>query len=173
EFIPGWLRAPAMLRGSGYTLPHPATTITGVVEVDGRMIELQRVPAGQAHLWGKTRYPSWAWARCSAFAEDPEASIDLVDVEGPGGVRVPIFVFRFRGRVHRFAGLPWIFRCSSRPNSPSWHFEAQDGRIALDGVVRATPEEMVQVQYAGLHHCCNSEVASMEVRVRTRAFPGA
>jgi hypothetical protein len=140
------------------------------------MVELQGVPAGQAHLWGKSRYPAWAWARCSAFAEDRDASIDLLDVVGPAGVRVPIFIFRFRGEVHRFGELPWIFRCSSRPGSPSWHFAAQDARIALDGVVRASTDEMVQVQYAGprgeIHHCCNSEVAGMEVRVRSRAFPG-
>ena len=173
EFIPGWLRAPAMLRGSGYTLPHPATTITGVVEVDGRMIELQRFPAGQAHLWGKTRYPSWAWARCSAFAEDPEASIDLIDVEGPAGVRVPIFVFRFRGEVHRFAELPWIALCSSHLQAPSWHFSAQDARISIDGVVHASPDRMVQVQYGSAHYCANTEIATMEVRVRSRAMPGA
>ncbi|MCA1825759.1 MAG: hypothetical protein LC689_02325 [Myxococcales bacterium] len=173
EFIPGWLRPVAGLRGSGYTLLHPATTVTGAVEVDGRMIELQRVPAGQAHLWGKTRYPAWAWARCNGFAEDPEASIDLVDVEGPGGVRVPIFVFRFRGEVHRFAELPWIALCASKPSAPSWHFSAQDSRLAIDGVVRVDPSRMVQVRYDAAHHCANSEIASMEVRVRSRAMPGA
>jgi hypothetical protein len=133
------------------------------------------VPAGQAHLWGRSRYPSWAWARCSSFAEDPEASIDLLDVEGPGGVRVPLFVFRFRGETHRFGELPWIAACRSLPASPAWHFSAQDARLAIDGVVHAPVGSMVQVHYGAerAQHCCNSELASMELRVRTRAFVGA
>jgi hypothetical protein len=177
EEIPGWLRPAAKLRGSGFVLPRPATTVTGAIEVDGRMVDLQRAPAGQAHLWGKRRWPSWAWARCNAFAEDPDASLDLLDVEGPAGVRVPIFSFRFRGESHHFGELPWIARSSSRPASPSWHFAAQDARIAIDGVLHASPAEMVQVQYAEpdgkVHHCCNSEIATIEMRVRSRAFPGA
>src|SRR2546430_237921 len=83
-------------------------SVTGAVEVDGRMIDLRGVPAGQAHVWGKKRYPSWAWGRCSAFAEDPSASLDLLTVEGPGGVMVPLFTFRRRGQVHHFAKAPWI-----------------------------------------------------------------
>lgn len=177
EFVPPWLAAVAKLRGGGFVLPHPATTVTGAVEVDGRMIDLQHVPAAQAHLWGRTRYPSWAWARCSAFAEDPDASLDLLDVEGPAGVRVPLFVFRFRGETHRFGELPWIAGSTSRPQSPAWHFSAQQARVAIDGVAHVSPERMVQVQYdepsGRVHHCVNSELASLELRVRTRAFPGA
>jgi hypothetical protein len=176
EVIPGWLAPVAKLRGSGMALAHPATTVTGAVEVDGRMIDFQRVAAGQAHLWGRRRYPAWAWARCSAFAEDPEASIDLIDVEGPAGVRVPIFTFRFRGETHRFADLPWIAQCSSAPAAPSWHFSANDARLAIDGVVHAGPDQMARVQYLDadgkIRHCSNTEIASMEVRVRARAFPG-
>jgi len=36
-----------------------------------------------------------AWARCSAFAEEPDASIDLLDAQGPAGVRFPMVHFRF------------------------------------------------------------------------------
>lgn len=177
SLVPGWLLPVAKLRGGGFALPQPATTVTGAVEVDGRIVDLQRVPAGQAHIWGRTRYPAWAWGRCNAFAEDPEASIDLLDIEGPGRVRVPIIIFRFRGEVHRFGDLPWIALASSRPAAPSWHFSALDARLSIDGVVRVAPSRMVQVQYAdpdgSVHHCVNSEIATMEVRVRSRALPGA
>jgi hypothetical protein len=175
--VPAWLRPVARARGSGFTWPHPASTVSGAVEVDGRMIELTRAPAGQAHMWGRKRWPGWVWARCNSFAEDPEASIDLYDVIGPGGVRVPTGTLRLRGEVHRFGGLPWIAFFRSQPAAPVWHFSARDARLAIDGVVRAAPEQMVQVQYPGhdgsLFHCVNSETASMEVRVRSRALPGA
>jgi len=177
EFVPGWLRGLARVRGAGFALPHPAATVTGAVEVDGRMIELSRVPAAQAHQWGATSLPGWAWGRCSAFAEDPDASIDLLDTIGPGGVRLPMIIFRFRGEAHRFGDLPWIGWTRSRPAAPAWHFSAQNGRLAIDGVLHAAPGQMVQVQYpepdGKMRHCVNSEIASMEVRVRSRAMIGA
>jgi len=177
DFVPGWLHALATARGTHLALPHPACTLTGAVEVDGRTIELTRVPAGQAHQWQRRKLPGWAWARCSAFAEDAGASIDLLDAVGPAGVRVPLINFRFHGRLHRFGDLPWIALTRSRPGSPAWHFEAHDSTVAIDGVVHAQPSQMVQVQYpardGSLLHCCNTEIASMEVKVRTRAWAGA
>ncbi len=111
DAVPGWLSPVAKVRGSGYVLPRPATTVTGAVEVDGRMVELQHAPAMQGHLW------------------------------------------------------------------PTWHFAAHDARLAIDGVARATPEQMVQVQYVdpdqSRRHCTHTALASMELRVRSRAFPGA
>ena len=147
EIVPRWLRPVARLRGSGYVLPHPAMRVTGAMEVDGRILELSDAPGMQGHLWGRSRWPAWAWARCAAFAEDPDASIDLLDVVGPGGVRVPLFTFRFRGAIHHFAELPWMPFTASSPAPPSWHFTAQDAFVAIDGVARAAPEQMVQVQY--------------------------
>jgi hypothetical protein len=173
DFVPLWLSPVARLRGSGYALPRPATTVTGAVEVDGRIIDVQRMSAGQAHYWGRSRWPAWAWARCSGFAEDPEASLDLLDVEGPGGARLPLFVFRFRGRVHRFGELPWMALSRSGPVAPAWHFSAEDARLAIDGVAHASPDQMVQVAYGDTLHCANTEIANLEVRVRTRALPGA
>jgi len=177
DVIPAWLSPIARLRLSGYVLPHAKTTLSGAVEVDGRMSELQRMPALQGHLWGRSYWPAWAWARCSGFTEDPDASVELLDVEGPRNVRLPLFVLRFRGGTHRFGELPWMLLSVSRPAAPAWHFSAQDARLSIDGVVRATVEQMVQVQYpdadGSLRHCVHTAVASMEVQVRSRAVPGA
>ncbi len=177
DAIPGWLRPVARLRGSGYVLPYPAMRVTGAAEIDGQILELNEAPGMQGHLWGRSRWSAWAWARCAAFAEDPDASIDLLDVLGPGGMRLPIITFRFRGAVHRFGELPWMPLTTSYPAPPSWHFTAQDASLAIDGAVRSAPEQMVQVEYAeagrSVLWCSHTALASMEVRVRSRAFPGA
>ena len=176
NFLPAWATPVVKVRGLGFTFPHPASTLSGAVEVDGRMIEFTRVPAGQAHQWQKKKLAGWAWARCSSFAEDPDASIDLLEAIIPGGIRVPLMVFRFRGQVHRFQNLPWIAMARSRPSSPAWHFSAHDATVAIDGVVNGQPSQMVAVQYpdgtGGKLHCNNTELASMEVRVRTRKWAG-
>ena len=209
DVIPAWLSPIARLRLSGYVLPHAKTTLSGAVEVDGRMSELQRMPALQGHLWGRSYWPAWAWARCSGFTEDPDASAvrlrkrlhELTGAEvgvivsdsfgrawrqgttdvaiGLAGIRplLDLTGLRFRGGTHRFGELPWMLLSVSRPAAPAWHFSAQDARLSIDGVVRATVEQMVQVQYpdadGSLRHCVHTAVASMEVQVRSRAVPGA
>jgi len=177
DAVPRWLAPISWMRGSGYLIAHPAMRATGAVEVDGRILDLSEIPAMQGHLWGRSRWPAWAWARCAAFAEDPGASIDLLDVRGPFGLRFPMLTFRFRGAVHRFGELPWMPLTDSRPAAPSWHFAAHDVSLAIDGVARAAPEQMVQVPYDEPDGppllCVHSALASMEVRVRSRAFPGA
>jgi hypothetical protein len=168
DFVPNWLRPVAAISGSGFVLPRPATTVSGTAQVDGILYNFDKAPAAQAHLWGKSRYPAWAWARCSAFAEDPDASIDLLDVVGPLRKRVPMIVLRLHGEVHRFGELPWIAFTRSQPSFPSWRFSARNSFVQIDGEVRAATERMVQVEYDPHHFCCNSELAAMGLRVRLR-----
>lgn len=163
--------------GVGFVLPHPVMLVTGALELDGKLLDLRDLPGGQTHSWGRQRFRRWSWARCSAFQEDREASIDLLSMEGPGNMDVPLFTFRYRGQVHAFGALPWILRSTSIPAAPTWHFAAEDATVALDGVVRAKESTMVQVPYeesGNRRLCCiHSEVASMELTVRTRVLPGA
>jgi len=176
DLVPASLRPVAALRGSGMTLPHPSMRVTGALEVDGRAIDLNGAPGAQGHLWARERWLSYTWARCSAFAEDPTASIDLTAVRMAGGIQVPLFTFRSAGQVHRFQELPWIVLSRSSPAAPTWHFSAAGARLAIDGVVRGRPGSSVLVSYrdsrGNEHPCTNTELAEMELRVRVRAFPG-
>jgi hypothetical protein len=172
DLVPGWLSPVAKLRGSGFVLPQPATTVSGAVEIDGAIVELQRAPAAQAHFWSRDQWPRMS-ARCAAFTEDPAASIELLDLEGPRGLHVPSFVLRFRGEVHRFSDLPWIAYARSRGAPPAWHFAARDARLSIDGVVRALPHGTVEFAGAAGQQCASTAIASMEVRVSARPLPGA
>jgi hypothetical protein len=176
DVVPVLLRPVAALRGSGMSLPHPSMQVTGAVEVDGRTIDLDGAPGAQGHLWARERWLSYTWARCSAFAEDPTASIDLTAVRMAGGIQVPLFTFRSAGQVHRFQEAPWIALSRSSPAAPTWHFSAEGARVAIDGVVRGRSGSSVLVTYrdsrGNEHPCSNTGLAEMEVRVRVRAFPG-
>ncbi|HUC08310.1 MAG TPA: hypothetical protein VMR96_09485 [Solirubrobacterales bacterium] len=174
---PGFLRPIAALKRSGYYIPRPHLRVSGALEVDGRPVELRDAPGCQAHLHGATRYPAWAWAHCSSFDETRDASLDLLSIEGPGGIWFPLFSFRYQGRLHRFAELPWIARSTSSRASPSWHVTAEDATLAIDGVIHAPVEQMVEVEYVNpdgrRQFCVNTELAHVELKVRTRSFPGA
>jgi len=177
DVVPAPLRPIAALRGSGLALPHPAMRVSGALEVDGRLVDLDGAPGALGHLWARERWLTYTWARCNAFAEDSSASIDLTAVRVPGGVQIPLFTFRSGGDVHRFQDPPWILLSRSSPAPPAWHFSAADARLAIDGVVRGRPASSVLVSYldsrGGEHRCSNTELAEMELRVRVRAFPGA
>jgi len=177
DVVPAPLRPIAALRGSGMALPHPSMRVSGAVEVDGRIADLDGAPGAQGHLWARERWLTYTWARCNAFTQDPSASIDLTAVRLPGGVQVPLYTFRWGGVVHRFQDPPWVLLSRSSPAAPSWHFSAADARVAIDGVVRGRPASSVLVSYPDSrgeeHACSNTELAEMELRVRVRAFPGA
>src|SRR5207237_841237 len=91
QVTPAFLKPVARLKGSGYVLARPALRLSGALEVDGTPLELRDVAGLQAHLWGQRRYPAWAWAHCSSFEEAPGSSLDMLSVQGPGGVFVPLF----------------------------------------------------------------------------------
>lgn len=175
--MPSFLRPVAALKRSSYTIARPMLHVSGALEVDGRPLELRGARGCQAHLAGARRYPQWAWAHCSEFDESADASLDLLSVQGPGGVWVPLYSFRFHGKVHRFAELPWIANSTSRLAAPAWHFSAADATLAVDGAVRGNLSEMVEVEYIDpdgtKRWCANTELAQVELKVRTRAFPGA
>ena len=176
DVVPAPLRPVAFLRGSGLSLPHPSMRVTGALEVDGGVIDLDRAPGAQGHLWARERWLAYTWARCNAFAEDPSASVDLTAVRMPGGLQVPLFTFRSAGQVHRFQEPPWIVLSRSSPAAPTWHFSAAGAKVAIDGVVRGRPASSVLVAYRDSrgeeHPCSNTELAEMELRIRVRAFPG-
>ena len=174
---PAFLRPVAALRRSGYFIPRPRLRVSGALEVDGQPVELRDAPGCQAHIFGATRYPAWAWAHCSSFEESRDASLDLLSIEGPGGVWFPLFSFRYQGRLHRFAELPWIARSTSSRAAPSWHFTAEDATLSIDGVLHAPFGQMVEVEYVNpdgrRQFCVNTELAHAELKIRTRSFPGA
>jgi hypothetical protein len=47
--------------------PNHSIYVSGSIEVDGEVFDLQDAPAGQSHLWGRKHAYAWAWGRCNAF----------------------------------------------------------------------------------------------------------
>ena len=174
---PPFLRPVASLKRSGYFIPRPHLRVSGALEVDGHPVELRDAPGCQAHLHGAMRYPAWAWAHCSSFEETRDASLDLLSIQGPAGIFFPLFSFRYQGKLHRFSELPWMARSTSARASPSWHVTAEDATLGIDAALHAPLEQMVEVEYVNpdgsRQFCINTELAHVELKVRTRSFPGA
>jgi len=118
------VRPIARLRGSGYVC-RTRDNLSGAVEVDGRIAGSIKFPACRESL-GPLALAGWAWARCSAFAEEPDASIDLLDRKVCRRALFPCSpsAFAARSSLRRAALDAADFR---RAHAPPWHFSAQDG----------------------------------------------
>jgi hypothetical protein len=174
--IPAALRPLGRLKGRSYVTPRPGLRLSGALEVDGLPVELKGAAGNQSHMSGRQRY-SYAWLHCASFDEAPGASLQIAATLGPGGLWYPVCNFHYQGRTHKLAELPWMRSISLRRASPTLHFEANDATLAIDGVAHADLRRCVEVKYVNPDgaalHCLNTELAEVELRVRTRAFPGA
>jgi hypothetical protein len=162
-------------------LPHPDIEVSGVVELAGRRVDVDRARGGQAHLWGSKHANRWAWAHCNDFSGAEGAPRDETFVDG-----VSVFVPRF-GRelgpntpiVARVAGEDLlatsplaVTRNKSAFDLTSWRFEARARGRRLIGSVTARREDLVGVTYhdpdGDLAYCYNTEIADMKLEVFAR-----
>jgi hypothetical protein len=163
-------------------LPHADVVIDGHVMVGGERIELNRVPGGQAHLWGTKHARRWAWTHCNDFVDAegraaPGTFIDAVSavVSRLGrevGPSTPV-VARVNGRDFH-ATSPWrILRNRSEFELEGWRFAAQDGDRRLVGVAEAPREQLAGVTYHDPDgepaYCYNTEIASLRLEVYERS----
>lgn len=149
-------------------LPHPHVLVDGTVRIGDRELALDRVPGGQAHLWGRKHAPRWAWTHCNDFDGHPGDWIDAVGV-----ARGTPVVARLQGEPFTITSPLRVPRPTSRFGPDGWLLEARDGarRIAL--AVSPPPATLVGVTYHDPDgepaYCYNSEVATMRVDVQHRA----
>jgi hypothetical protein len=162
-------------------LPHPDVDVSGILELDGRRIEVDRAGGGQAHLWGSKHASRWAWAHCNDFSDTAGGTRDETFVDG-----VSVFVPRFGrelgpntpivGRVSGhdlFSTSPLaVTRNKSTFDLTSWRFDARAGHRRVIGTVTARKEDLVGVTYhdpdGELAYCYNTEVADMRMEVFER-----
>lgn len=98
----------------------PDGVVTGVVEVDGRRVEVSGWRGTVGHNWGTEHADSWAWLHTAGFGTAPEGWLELVLARirvGParspwtamgalslGGERIPLGGLGRRPRVDGYAG---------------------------------------------------------------------
>jgi hypothetical protein len=167
-------------------LPHPDLEISGTIDMGGRRITLDRVPGGQAHLWGSKHAQTWAWAHCNDFVDAAgdrraETFVDGVSVfvQRLGralGPNTPV-VARVGGRDLLSTRPLAVARNQSSFDLDCWRFEALTPRRKLVGDVEARREDLVGVTYRDPDgepaYCYNTEVASMRVAVHERSLGGS
>lgn len=172
--LPGWLGR-SRVPSTRVVSPSLKARFDGTVRVGEETLELRDAPGCQTHLWGRQHAARWAWAHCSAFAEDPSAVLELVYAvpmlrrgrAAPGG---PTFLYaEVGGEVLACNAMPWALWARSRVASPRLEVRGRTRHARVRAVVEAEPAEMAQVVYedpdGALAYCANSEIARCALEV--------
>ena len=152
--------------------PAPFARFSGRVECDGRNYELDGWPGMLGHNWGGEHAWTWVWLNGAAFAEDPEAWIDVVlgrvRVAGRLLPWVANGALRVNGLRHRIGGLPRRgVVVDAEPGRATMKIPGAGGRLA-EVELSAPRDSTVAWTYASpdghQHDVLNCSIAGISVK---------
>ena len=147
----------------------PALSVSGTIEIGGRIHQLDGAPGGQQHTWGSSHALAWNWGFASGadFWVDGASSrvrsrFGRVLTGTAVGVQAADQRFLFNGPLQ-------VLRTRGQISAEGWNARAQIGDRVLNLSVVPRREDLVGVTYAdprgGKRFCYHTEVADLELRL--------
>jgi hypothetical protein len=155
--------------------PNVVTRATGLVSVDGDVIELRSAPAHQGHVSGRRHAERWAWAHCADFVEEEAVVEALTAQQRRGPLLTPFVTFvgvRWDGRWIRLGGV------SRRRDFGLgwWKVDLASRRHRLTGRIEAPARALIRARYQDPdgrpRFCHNSEISSCRLALFERRAGG-
>jgi len=177
HLTPGWLYRTPFPR-TKLTSPAPAARFDGVLEVEGRLVELEDWPGMVGHNWGSEHAERWIWLSGAGFEGQEQAWLDValgrLKLGGHMTPWVANGVLSLGVHRHRLGGLAARgLRVQEGPEGCRLHLTGQHG-LAIEGRVSIPPGAAAGWRYAdpdgGEHDVINCSVAALELDV---TLPGA
>jgi len=147
----------------------PALSVSGTVELNGRVHRLDAAPGGQQHTWGSAHALAWNWAFASGadFWVDGATSrvrsrFGRVIVGTAVGAHAGAHTFMFNGPVQ-------VLRNRGPISPDGWRATARLGDRTLAVVIKPRLEDLIGVTYddprGGSRYCYHTEVADLDLRL--------
>ncbi|HEX4304402.1 MAG TPA: hypothetical protein VHZ54_00045 [Solirubrobacterales bacterium] len=179
HYLPAdWLYE-APLPRTKFVAPFPDAVFDGVVEVDGRSIDVSGWPGMIGHNWGTEHAERWVWLEGTGFDEGPGTWFDAGAARVKLGPKVSPWVpsgfLSLDGTRHRLGGLGALrsARIEETPTGCSFLLPGND--IVVHGRLEAPREAFVGWVYANPrgdeHHTVNCSVADLELTVEQPGRP--
>ena len=155
--------------------PAPSARLSGVVEADGRRLELDGWPGMIGHNWGAQHAERWLWLHGIAFDGAPDAWLDVA----VGRVRIgpATTPWLANGALHARRPPPGARRRAraGRPRRAPGRGDVLLGDVRIH--VSAALEQTIAWVYAdppgGEHHSANCSIAALEVEFGGRRLQTA
>ena len=147
----------------------PALSVSGTVELNGRVHRLDAAPGGQQHTWGSAHALAWNWGFASGadFWVDGATSrvrsrFGRVIVGTAVGAHAGAHTFMFNGPVQ-------VLRNRGPISPDGWRATARLGDRTLAVVIKPRLDDLIGVTYddprGGSRYCYHTEVADLDLRL--------
>jgi len=156
----------------------PDGLVTGIVEVSGHRVEVDRWRGTVGHNWGTEHADCWVWLHAAGFDAAPQAWLDLVLAKiKVGPARSPwtaMGAFSLNGRLVPLGGLGRRPRVQAGPGRLTAQIPAP--RARLEVTVTARDDGAVAVAYTdppgGTRAVSHAALATVELAWRPRGETG-
>jgi hypothetical protein len=149
--------------------PAPAARISGRVEADGRVLELDRWPGMVGHNWGAQHAERWLWLHGIGFEGAADAWLDVaVGRVRLGPLTTPWIAngaLQLDGRRRPLRGRAAV---AARPGEAT--VTLGDVRIAVTAALEQTIAWVYADPPGGEHHSLNCSIAALEVTAAGRTL---
>jgi hypothetical protein len=158
--------------------PQPDAVLSGWVEVDGRRLDVVGWPGMTGHNWGAEHAATWVWLHGTAFADTPDAWLDVALGRVRVGGRLTPWVangaIALDGTRHRVGGMLRRARVDARPGAVTAALRGPAG-LRLRVTATAPTDRTVAFAYAdptaGSHEVLNCSLAELHVRLERPGRP--
>ena len=160
------------------TSPAPIATFSGVLDVDGRRIDIDGWRGMVGHNWGSQHAERWIWMNGLGLGEQGDAWLDVaIGRVKLGPVTTPWIAngaVWLDGQLHRVGG-PGARGTKVDERPDGCEFTLPGGSVTLRGEVRAPAKDFVGWVYADPdgpeHNTVNCSIAQMRATVEGDGVP--
>jgi hypothetical protein len=158
-----------------YMEPHPRLRVSGTINEDGVITEIDGLLGEQAHVFGAKHSRCWHWSECKHLGAGDRAFVGVAAwPELPGGIRSVTSLYLDLGdgrRLLRNRTLD-LFKPRSRHSPEGWNFDAEYATERLSGSITPRRDDLIGVTYRDPSgtpvYCYHSELADAELSYFTR-----
>jgi hypothetical protein len=151
----------------------PLAAYAGTISVDGDRHEICDWVGSQNHNWGSRHTDEYAWGQVAGFDSHPGSFLEVATARVKiGPLHTPqmtLIALRHRGEEILLNRLLQSIRARATRHDFHWTFAGEDGRVRIEGTLRAPRQAFVGLRYAnppgGEKHCLNSKIARCELRL--------
>lgn len=156
--------------------PAPMASFEGIINVNGKRIDVDGWRGSQNHNWGPRHTDRYAWAQVAGFDAHPESFLETAtgwQKIGPlWSPALTFLVLRHRGREYALKSLRQALNARARLKYFDWNFSTATKDFEIEAKISAKQRDFVGLAYrnppGGKKHCLNSKIAACKIIVKDR-----
>jgi len=157
----------------------PLAVHEGIVEVDGRAVDVGGWVGSQNHNWGSRHTDHYAWGQVAGFDAHPRTFLEIATARlAVGPVWTPFMtpaVLRHEGREHAANTLVALLRARGAFDYFTWRFRFETDAVRVAGRIAADRRDFVGLSYqnppGGSKDCLNTKIASCALTLVHKTGP--